>query len=125
VPPGPIELSIDGEQIHQVLVNLLLNALDALPHGGHVRVEMHGPTPEEPSAAVRVRDDGPGIPGTIRPRLFEPFVSGKETGLGLGLSICRRLVEAHGGTIFGENLPSGGAAFTFTLPLENSLQRSA
>jgi signal transduction histidine kinase len=120
VPPGPVELYIDSEQVHQVLVNLLLNALDGLPHGGNVRVEVHGPTPEEPSVAVRVRDDGPGISAAIKPRLFEPFVSAKETGLGLGLSICRRLVEAHGGTIRGENVASGGAVFTFTLPLQKA-----
>jgi signal transduction histidine kinase len=120
VPARPIELLIDGEQIHQVLVNLLLNALDALPHGGKVRVEVHDPTPEEPSVVARVLNDGPGIPPAIKARLFEPFVSGKETGLGLGLSICRRLVEAHGGTIRGENLASGGVVFTFTLPVEKS-----
>jgi two-component system sensor histidine kinase HydH len=117
VPPGPVELLIDGEQIHQVLVNLLLNALDALPHGGIIRIELLGPTPDEPAVTVRVHDTGPGIPANIKPRLFEPFVSGKETGLGLGLSISRRLVEAHGGAIRGENAPHGGAVFTFTLPV--------
>jgi two-component system sensor histidine kinase HydH len=117
VPPGPVELLLDGEQIHQVLVNLLLNALDALPHGGTIRIELLGPTPEEPAVTVRVHDTGAGIPASIKPRLFEPFVSGKETGLGLGLSISRRLVEAHGGTIRGENAPHGGAVFTFTLPV--------
>jgi signal transduction histidine kinase len=118
LPPGPVELLIDGEQIHQVLLNLLLNSLDALPHGGTVRVELQTPTAEEPGVTVRVRDSGPGIPASIKPRLFEPFVSGKETGLGLGLSISRRLVEAHGGTIRGDNDPHGGAAFSFTLPVE-------
>jgi two-component system sensor histidine kinase HydH len=117
VPPGPVELLIDGEQIHQVLVNLLLNALDALPHGGIIRIELLGPTPDEPAVTVRVHDTGSGIPANIKPRLFEPFVSGKETGLGLGLSISRRLVEAHGGAIRGENAPHGGAVFTFTLPV--------
>ena len=66
---------------------------------------------------MRVEDTGPGIAPRVRDRLFEPFVSGKETGLGLGLSICRRLVEAHGGTIRGDNDPGGGAVFTFTLPV--------
>ncbi len=117
LPPGPVELFIDGGQIHQVLVNLLLNALDALPHGGKVRLEMLGPTSDAPFITLRIHDSGPGIPASIKPRLFEPFVSGKETGLGLGLSICRRLVEAHGGTIRGENDPHGGAVFTFTLPV--------
>jgi signal transduction histidine kinase len=116
LPPGPVELSIDAAQVQQVLLNLLLNALDALPGGGTVRVEVRPATPEEPAVAVRVRDSGPGIAPRIRERLFEPFVSSKETGLGLGLSISRRLVEAHGGTIRGENAPGGGALFAFTLP---------
>jgi signal transduction histidine kinase len=117
LPYGPIELLIDGEQIHQVLVNLLLNALDAMPHGGTVHVEVRGPTTESPHVAVSVRDSGIGVPALVRPRLFEPFVSSKETGLGLGLSISRRLVEAHGGTIREENGTDGGAVFTFTLPV--------
>ncbi len=116
LPPGPVELNIDAAQVQQVLLNLLLNALDALPQGGAVRVEVRPATPDEPTVAVRVRDSGPGIAPRIRERLFEPFVSSKETGLGLGLSISRRLVEAHGGTIQGENAPGGGALFAFTLP---------
>jgi signal transduction histidine kinase len=117
LPPGPVEVCIDEDQVQQVLVNLLLNALDALPHGGTARVVVRGPTPAAREVTVRVEDTGPGIAPRIRERLFEPFVSGKETGLGLGLSICRRLVEAHGGTIRGGNTPHGGAAFTFTLPV--------
>jgi signal transduction histidine kinase len=117
LPPGPIELLIDGEQIRQVLVNLLLNALDAMPHGGAIHVQVRGPTADSPQVTVSVRDSGPGIAMAIRPQMFEPFVSNKETGLGLGLSISRRLVEAHGGTIRGDNAPQGGAVFTFTLPL--------
>jgi signal transduction histidine kinase len=117
LPPGPVEVLIDAEQIHQVLVNLLLNALDALPHGGTIRLEVRGPTAGDRAVSVCVRDTGPGIPARIQGRLFEPFVSGKETGLGLGLSICRRLVEAHGGTITGANAPEGGAVFTFRLPV--------
>jgi two-component system sensor histidine kinase HydH len=115
VPPQPVELFLDAEQIHQVLVNLILNALDAMPHGGEVRIEVRT-TGDPAGVRVRVRDTGRGIAAPVLARLFEPFVSGKETGLGLGLSICRRLLEAHGGTIVGENDPEGGAAFTFTLP---------
>ena len=112
----PVELEIDPDQIHQVLVNLLLNALDVLPHGGAVSVRLTPPGFDGASAAVEVQDTGPGLPPHLRDRVFEPFVSGKETGLGLGLSICRRLVEAHGGTIRGENAASGGALFTVALP---------
>jgi signal transduction histidine kinase len=112
VPAKPVYLLIDPEQIHQVIVNLLLNALDAMPRGGTVSLTMALGTDVE----VRVRDTGPGIAPRIRDRLFEPFVSSKETGVGLGLSICRRLLEAHGGAIRGENNPAGGAVFLFTLP---------
>jgi signal transduction histidine kinase len=113
--PAPVELLIDGEQIHQVLVNLLLNALDAMPLGGEIRLDVRQRS-EPPQVLVKIHDTGPGIPAPILARLFEPFVSGKETGLGLGLSISRRLLEAHGGTIEGANDPSGGAVFSLALP---------
>jgi two-component system, NtrC family, sensor histidine kinase HydH len=116
VPPGPVEVDIDAEQIHQVLLNLLLNSLDFLPHGGEIHLEVRPAAPDSPRVAVTVRDTGPGLAPWVRERLFEPFVSGKETGLGLGLSISRRLIEAHGGTMTGDNAPSGGAVFRFTLP---------
>ena len=125
--------NIDPEQIHQVLLNLLLNALDALPRGGTVRVTLSrrllsplgngkpnggakSVAAADSAVEVRVQDSGPGIAPPIYARLFEPFVSSKETGLGLGLSICKRLVEGHGGTIQGQNPPVGGAVFSFTLP---------
>jgi signal transduction histidine kinase len=116
LPAGPLELPIDAEQIHQVLINLLLNALDVLPRGGLVKLKVRPAAAPQAGARVSVADDGPGIAPQIRDRLFEPFVSSKDTGLGLGLSICRRLLEAHGGTIQGDNGPGGGAVFTFTLP---------
>lgn len=112
LPPSPIYLMIDPEQIHQVVLNLLLNALDALPRGGTAHLEVLVGKEIE----VRISDSGPGIAPRIRDRLFEPFVSSKETGMGLGLSICKRLIEAHGGAIRGENGPAGGAVFAFTLP---------
>jgi signal transduction histidine kinase len=112
LPAKTIYLMIDPEQIHQVVLNLLLNALDALPRGGTAHLEVLVGKDIE----VRLSDTGPGIAARIRDRLFEPFVSSKETGIGLGLSICKRLIEAHGGTIRGENDPEGGALFSFTLP---------
>ncbi|MBV9122381.1 MAG: histidine kinase, partial [Planctomycetes bacterium] len=129
-PHGPVPLKIDPEQVRQVLVNLLLNALDALPQGGRVVVEVAYPgAPSHPQfghhaalgfVEVRVRDSGAGILPTIRSRLFEPFVSSKDTGLGLGLSICKRLIEAHGGTIRAENAQEGGTVFAFRLPMEEA-----
>jgi two-component system sensor histidine kinase HydH len=130
LPPAPVFLEIDPEQIQQVLLNLLLNALDAMPSGGEVRLSVApaGPASNgngqitDGQVVVRVSDNGPGIAPHIHERLFEPFVSSKETGLGLGLSICKRLIEAHGGTIHGENNAGGGAVFTFTLPMERGLR---
>jgi signal transduction histidine kinase len=112
LPGTAIYLMIDPEQVHQVILNLLLNALDALPRGGTVQLEVFAGKDIE----VRLSDSGPGIAPRIRERLFEPFVSSKETGMGLGLSISKRLIEVHGGTIRGENRPDGGAVFCFTLP---------
>jgi signal transduction histidine kinase len=132
IPDGPLMVRIDPEQIHQVFVNLLLNALDALPQGGNVEIairmdskmkpdggagEVNGSAPAAfQPVSVQIRDNGPGIEPRVRKRLFEPFVSSKETGLGLGLSICKRLIEDHGGVIRGDNQPEGGAEFAFTLP---------
>jgi len=130
VPDEAVLLMIDPEQIHQVLVNLLINAIDALPRGGTVSIDIqreeeaqHGQKSDGESVVlgsvqVRIHDTGSGIASAIRNRLFEPFVTSKESGLGLGLSICKRLIEAHGGTIQGDNATEGGAVFTFTLPLE-------
>ncbi len=113
-PAGPLEVEADGEHLQQVLVNLVLNALDALPQGGQITVELRKP-PEGPME-VSVRDNGAGIAPEVLPVMFEPFTSGKETGVGLGLVVSRRIVEDHGGTLVGRNLPEGGAEFLFTLP---------
>jgi two-component system, NtrC family, sensor histidine kinase HydH len=132
IADGPLTVRIDPEQIHQVFVNLLLNALEALPQGGNIEIairmdskmrsdgaagEVNGSAPAAfQRVSVQIRDNGPGIEPRVRKRLFEPFVSSKETGLGLGLSICKRLIEDHGGVIRGDNRPEGGAEFAFTLP---------
>ncbi|HJZ53729.1 MAG TPA: ATP-binding protein [Gemmataceae bacterium] len=112
-PDQPITLDADPNQLRQVLYNLLYNALDALPVGGTITVTAAG---SGPLAVLRVEDTGPGLAADIVDRIFDPFVSTKTTGLGLGLSICRRIVEAHGGTIEAGNTPGGGARFTVRLP---------
>lgn len=113
--PGDVSATADPEQLRQVLVNLGLNALDALPVGGSLRVAVRS----EPNRVVlTVRDSGPGIAAEMLPRLFQPFASGKETGLGLGLVISRRIVEDHGGTLTAANWPGGGAEFVVRLPVE-------
>ncbi len=104
----------DPGLIRQAIVNLMLNALDAMPSGGTIRISQR--VTAIGGVAVEVADTGPGIAEEILPRLFQPFVSGKDTGLGLGLVITRRILEDHGGSISGANRPGGGAVFTLFLP---------
>jgi signal transduction histidine kinase len=114
VPEGPVVAEVDRDQFTAVLVNLFLNAADAMPHGGRLLVSLG----RSPTGDVRlaVADTGTGIDAAMAGRLFTPFASTKQTGTGLGLSICRRVVRDHGGTLTGENRPEGGALFTILLP---------
>jgi two-component system, NtrC family, sensor histidine kinase HydH len=113
----------DREQLQQLLINLALNSLDAMPHGGTLTFELNGSM--DGLAELWVRDSGPGVSPEILPRLFEPFVSGKETGLGLGLVVSRRIAEDHGGTLNVYERPGGGACFVLRLPGRNALVDSA
>jgi len=112
---------VRGDRVHlqQVLLNLLLNAMDALTRvrdDARRLVIRAGLTPEA-RIEVSVADTGPGIPQDCLPRLFQPFFTTKADGMGMGLSISRTIIEAHGGRIWAENRPEGGAAFRFTLPI--------
>lgn len=120
VPAEPVVLLADPNQFGQVVYNLIYNALDAQPAGGRVRVCAEVEAREPFAAAelvLRVEDEGAGLPAGLGERIFDPFVSTKETGLGLGLSICRRIVEDHGGTICATPRPARGAVFTVRVPL--------
>jgi signal transduction histidine kinase len=113
-PHGRVTLTADAAQLQQVLVNLTLNALDAMPTGGTLSVRIRT---SRDQVVVEVSDTGPGVSRNLIPRLFLPFVTTKETGLGLGLVISRRIVEDHGGTIGAANRPNGGATFVVRLPV--------
>jgi signal transduction histidine kinase len=114
VPPAePIIVEADADQVEQLLLNLMLNSLDVMPDGGALTVELAGPPGGQ--AELRVRDTGPGIPAELLPRLFDPFVSTKETGIGLGLAVSHRIAERHGGKLSAANLASGGACFVLRL----------
>lgn len=110
------ELLVAGEsaQILQVVVNLLQNALEAVPEGGHVNLVLR--RCDRDSTELIVRDDGPGIDPSVLPILFQPFVSSKPNGLGIGLAISRRIAESLGGSLTATNAAGGGASFCFRLP---------
>jgi two-component system, NtrC family, sensor kinase len=106
----------DANQIEQALLALVLNAIDAMPEGGQLRIKL-----DRSSLGVRVavRDNGNGIPEEIRPRLFEPFFTTKDEGqgTGLGLSVMYGIVRSHGGTVEFESEPGKGTCFLIDLPL--------
>jgi len=114
LPSEPVRVQVDPAQMKSVLVNLLLNALDAMPQGGRLHLQLQ----RCPGGGARLQldDSGHGIAPEVLDRLFTPFISTKPTGTGLGLSVARRIVEAHGGQLSAENRPEGGARFLMTLP---------
>jgi two-component system sensor kinase FixL len=131
VDPRLPPVLVDRIQVEQVLFNLMRNALEAMDDGGVpasdgdeagappaqsgelvVTAGRTGPDTVE----VAVADTGPGLASEVAGRLFEPFVSTKPEGMGVGLAICRTIVEAHGGRLWAEPNPGGGAVFRFTLP---------
>jgi PAS domain S-box-containing protein len=118
---APVLPMVRGDRIHlqQVLLNLIINAMDALdgcpPNGPCVQVRARRRDPA--TVEVRVSDNGPGIPGEFLQRLFEPFFTTKANGMGMGLPVSKTLIEAHGGRLWAENGPGGGACFCFTLPV--------
>lgn len=112
--PANLALVADRDMVRRALLNLVLNALDAMPEGGAIAVTASA----EPGAvAIRVVDTGPGLSDEARRRAFEPFYTTKPGGTGLGLAIVYRIAEVHGAEVTAENCPEGGAAFTLRFPL--------
>ena len=115
VVPDLPSLELDSDLVIQVVVNLVTNALDAVKDGGNVRVVVE-PFPARDGVALVVSDDGEGIPEKARARIFEPFFTTKHGGTGLGLPLCLRIVEQHGGTITVESEPGKGTTFVVLFP---------
>jgi len=117
VESGMPPVRADAHQLRQVLLNLLTNAADATPRGGVVRVsESFEPGGNgHPEVVVRIGDEGPGIPDSVRERLFEPFVTTKPNGTGLGLAVASSIVAQHGGRIVLEDQEGPGAVFAVRL----------
>jgi signal transduction histidine kinase len=112
----------DRVQLQQVLLNLMLNAVDAMnkTRPDLRKLVIQTENEEERGVKISVRDFGAGIDEAQRDKLFEPFYTTKAAGMGMGLAICQRIIHAHGGSIQAENNPDGGATFYFTLPTRDN-----
>ncbi len=106
-------MAADPDLIHQALLNLIRNGIEAMGHGGVLTLGAH---PATSGVRLVVRDAGPGIGADDVDRIFNPFFTTRATGTGLGLAIVHRIVDAHGGSIVAANDPRGGAVFTLCLP---------
>jgi two-component system sensor kinase FixL len=108
---------VDKVQIQQVALNLIRNAMDAMAGMTGGELSIRARKTDAQTVTIGVSDTGPGVSAEVLERLFQPFYTTKANGMGVGLSICRTIVEAHGGRIWVENNPRGGATFLFTLPI--------
>jgi signal transduction histidine kinase len=115
IPAGLPVLHADRDRVKQVLLNLVLNAIQAMPSGGTLEI---GAAAAGGTLTISVADTGSGIAPDVLPKVFEPYVTTKAKGLGLGLVIARRIVEAHGGSIEARSEPGRRTSFRFALPLD-------
>jgi signal transduction histidine kinase len=120
---GLPRVQVDRVLVEQLLLNLVRNGLDAMPPAPHHtsdwprRIEISTAVDAAGQVQVSVRDSGIGLPEHLIADLYTPFVSTKPDGLGMGLAICRSIVESHHGRLWAEANPAGGAVFHFTLPV--------
>jgi two-component system sensor histidine kinase PilS (NtrC family) len=130
---SPAELVGDEDLLHRVVVNLVLNAVQASTGPARVTIDVREARPDDlplgvplrPSVLMRVHDDGPGIPTELADRLFEPFVSGRTGGSGLGLAIVQRAVQAHRGIVFVDSAPNAGTTMSVVLPSNDTSEAAA
>ena len=115
IDPNIDTVLVDRIQIQQVLVNLIRNAVESLSEGQDRRLEIDAVRLDPEIVQVSVIDSGAGLDAEVASRLFQPFVSTKSGGMGLGLSICQTIIEAHGGKIWLDQDAGGRTAFRFTL----------
>ena len=114
IPP----VALDRIQIQQVLSNLIRNGIDAMDQtAGNGGIQLHVTREDEDTVKIAVSDSGAPA-WKCRTKVFQPFFSTKQHGMGMGLTICRSIVEAHGGTLWAENNASRGATFAFLLPVK-------
>jgi two-component system sensor kinase FixL len=114
--PEGAEVLVDRVQIQQVLINLMRNAIEAMRESERRELIVRTAV-EDGGVVVEVADTGPGVSNEVAERLFQPFVTSKASGMGIGLSISKRIIEAHGGEISVSRNDNGGATFRFSLPM--------
>ena len=121
VSPGIPSLLADAEQLHQVLLNLVLNSIQAVDREGKITIEagLRGEDGRASEVEIAVVDTGQGIAPENLHRIFRPFYTTKQGGTGLGLSLCSRIIDAHGGTLKAESEPQKGSRFSIRLPLRS------
>lgn len=113
--PAHADVAIAPDALKQVLVNVLRNAREAMPEGGRTNIDIHARHDE---VVIEIADEGPGIPDSVLHRIFDPFFTtkGSGRGVGLGLFVAEGLTRRHGGRMWVQNRPEGGACFTIELP---------
>jgi two-component system sensor kinase FixL len=114
---GLARVLVDRVQLHQVITNLIRNSVDALEGVARREIVISTRAAGPDAIEISVADSGPGLAPEVAERLFQPFVTTKPAGLGIGLSICRSIVDAHGGRLFASANPGGGAVFHVRLPV--------
>lgn len=122
----------DAQQLQQVMINLFLNAVDAIQKSGQISISTRSVVDHNRAlntdtlfVEIKVRDSGPGIPASVRENLFIPFYTTKDTGTGLGLALCQRIVQHHGGTIEVRSTEGSGCTFMVRLPALAAREKSA
>jgi signal transduction histidine kinase len=115
IEPPDLAVHCDAVLLERVLANLYLNALEALASRGRGAVTTKVSC-EEAKVRVVIEDDGPGIDADLARSIFDPLITTKATGMGLGLALCRAIVKAHGGEIAASSAPGSGARFSFWIP---------
>jgi signal transduction histidine kinase len=113
LPSGPVRCCFDGEQLSRALINLLQNAQQAVDDGGRIRVALDK---GEGCYRIVVSDNGEGVPGNLREKIFTPFFTTREGGTGLGLALVKKIAEAHRGNLHLQSGEAAGSEFVIEIP---------
>lgn len=112
------EIDADDDMLYQSFLNVLINAMQAMPDGGDIHIQL---AQNDNRIGIVFRDQGSGIPDHLKDKIWDPFFTNKEKGTGLGLGIVKNIIEAHNGTVQIDNSDEGGACVTIELPVRQEL----